>query len=127
MAVVGYSETPFFFSLACLAGTCEIDMFGVKKQLTPGESICVGGGCKNSGTVEPIAYERYTHLARLVPTPTLTPTPTQTPTLTPSPTWTPSPTPTNTPTPTTTARPRPFLIMATMVGELRLPHRMGNG
>lgn len=108
LAIVGYSETPFFFSLACLAGTCEIDMFGVKKQLTPGESICVGGGCKNSGTVEPIAYERYTYLARLVPTPTLTPTPTQTPTLTPSPTWTPSPTPTNTPTPTTTATAAPI-------------------
>ncbi len=102
IAVLSYSESPFYFELACLSGSCSIHMLGIDNQLKSGDTICVGGGCTNGSLIAPIAYEHFTHLSPLVPTPTSTPSPTATPTNTPTSTWIPTATPTNTPTPTPT-------------------------
>lgn len=111
---VWYSDAPFRFEAACLAGRCTLngDLEG-EAQLQPEQMSFVGGSGRPADVAD-ADYAAYT-FATVVPTPTPSPTPTKTatPTETPSPTptrtptRTPSPTPTETPTLTPTATDTP--------------------
>ena len=106
LLIINYSENnPFRFEANCLQGECTLQPQNeITTNLLKGDAFCIfGGGCAVSGQITAVAFENYTHLSPLVPTPTSTPTPTDTPT--PTPTATPTrvpPTPTDTPTPTPT-------------------------
>lgn len=100
---VWYSDAPFRFEAACLAGICRLtgDLEG-EVALLEGQMSFVGGSGRPANIVA-ADYAAYT-FATVVPTPTTTPTPTVTPPPTATPTRvpptatpTPSPLPTNTP------------------------------